>query len=319
VLLELIAAVYLYSNPVSGASQNPFIVQTPTTTTSTTSTSKTTTHHIADQIAVESAIIVNDTLMMKVHNLGPSTTNLLTVTGVCTPGFQTCYDYKRLAGAYYKTTFVLPAARTFNANLSGVCTIAIPNCRIYLPVANVTYYLQVKFSFADGTSVPKSVSAMANNTWSGYPTAIIGVTSPSLEIVPKNLTGLLNVTLAVNDSLPYASWTTLLDGYNKPSNAFSGTILSNETGCTSSSAAPGQGYRIPPSGYNYTTDCSQGTFTVLTGFSTVLTGITSTPYYSLVIRDTTDIDNATGLPDCDASARCSSFALWLQGYTNSTG
>jgi hypothetical protein len=318
VLLELIAAVYLYANPVAGQSQNQFFIQTSTTTTTTSTTKPTTTHPPSDSIKVESAVIANGTLMMDVHNLGPSTTKLLTVTEVCTPRFQTCYDYRKLSGSYYQITFVLPAERTFVANLSGVCTIAISGCKNYLPVANMTYYLQVKFTFVDGVSIVVPVSAMANDTWDQFPTAVLGISFPSLLIVPANLTGMLNYTIDVNDSLPYASWTTQLDGYMKPSNAFSGVILSNKTGCTSSSASPGQGYRLPKGAYNYTDDCSAGTFPILVGFSTVLTGITSTSYYSLVIRDTTDIDNATGhFPNC-GSGPCSNFALWIQGSINGT-
>jgi hypothetical protein len=325
VLLELIAAVYLYDNPAAGQSQNPFVIPTSTTTkhtsTTTTSSTTTTTHPPVDHIAVESAMISNDTLSMKVKNEGPSATDLLTVTELCSPRFKTCYNYKSLAGAYYKVTFVLPADRTFVANLSGVCVIAIPSCKFYLPVANATYYLQVKFSFADGTSVVVPVSAMANNTWSKYYTAIMGI-SPSLEVIPANLTGVLNVTVTVNGTLPYASFTTLLRGHTESSNSFSATILTNATGCTVAGLVPEDNYTIPLRGYNYTTDCSQGTVEVLVTFSTVLTGIAAGPYYLLAVHDTTDIDRPLGYPNCDPPGNptygCSSFALWVQAYTNST-
>lgn len=317
ILLEIIAAIYIYSHPVGGQSQTSFVFPTSSTTTSSTSstTTKTTTPPPADHIKVESAAIVNGTLTMEVHNLGPSATNLLTVTGVCSPGFQTCYNYKSLAGANYQETFVLPAERTFVANLSGVCTIPISGCKSYLPVANMSYYLQVKFGFADGTSVLVSFSAAANDTWSPRRTAILSIASPSLVVAPANLTGLLNVTLTLNDSLPYASWTTLLDGYLKPSSAFSGTILTNATGCMGSGTGnfTSDGHRLAA---NFTGDCSQPQ-QVAVGFDTVLTGIAPGPYYALVVRDTTDIDKPAGYPDNDPG-NYTQFALWVQCNTNST-
>jgi hypothetical protein len=246
---------------------------------------------------------------MEVHNLGPSATNLLTVMGVCSPGFQTCYNYKSLAGAYLQETFVLPAERTFMANLSGVCTIPISGCKSYLPVANMSYYLQVKFGFADGTSVLVLVSAVANDTWSPRLTAILSIASPSLVVAQANLTGLLNVTVTLNDSLPYASWTTLLDGYLKPSNAFSGIMLTNSTGCLGGGTGnfTSDGHALAA---NFTGDCSQPQL-VAVGFGTVLTGIAPGPYYALVVRDTTDIDKPAGYPDNDPGTY-TQFALWVQ-------
>jgi len=247
---------------------------------------------------------------MEVHNLGPSTTELLSVRNVCSPGFQTCYDYGKLAGSYFHETFVLPPGKTFKASISRVCVIAITSCKSYLPVANNTYYLQVLFKFADGGSVLVPVSAMANNTWSQYPTAIMGIGPPSLRIVPSNLTGLLNFTVTVNDSLPYGSFTTVLDGYMKPSNAFSGKILANDTGCGSEEGTTGGNNQT------FTADCSEPV-PVTVNFSTVLTAITSGRYYSLVVRDTTDIDNRnmTGAPNNDVGHHYTWFALWLQSST----
>ncbi|MGD0476598.1 MAG: hypothetical protein ABSB29_00335 [Nitrososphaerales archaeon] len=302
VLLEVTAVLYLYMNPVQGESQNPFVIPTSTTTKSTTTsstTTKVTTHPPADRVAVESALISNDTLTMEVRNLGPSTTQLISVRAVCSPGFQTCYDYRRLAGGYYQTRFVLPAGNTFKENMSRICVIAIINCKNYLPVANNTYYFQIRFKFADGASATVPVSAMANNTWSRYPTAIMSIPLSSLRIVPRNLTGMLNVTLTINDSLPAAAtFTTLLYGYLKPSNAISGRILNNDTGCGSGFAA----------------DCSQNV-SVIVNFYTVLTGIAPNHYFSLVVRDTTDIDNATGAPNNDIGHHTTWFALWLLSST----
>lgn len=295
VLLEVFAGVYLYANPVSGASQNPFIILTSTTTTST-STKSTTPPPPPDRILVKSAIIENDTLMMKVDNEGPSSTESLTIMGVCTPGFQTCYGYKKLAGSSYSRTFILPAARTFLANMSGVCTIAIKGCSAYLPVANATYYLQVSFSFADGSSVVVPVAAMANDTWSRYLTAIMGV-SPLLTVFPKNLTGVLNATVDVNSTELYASWTTSLEGHTSSSYAYGGTILTNKTGCWGTFVA----------------DCS-APVPVIMNFTTVLTGITAGSYYSVVVHDTTVLpNNATesGYPDYHYYPTFY-FALWVQ-------
>jgi|GEM_PF-946846 hypothetical protein len=324
ILLEVILALYLYSNPVGGASQNPFIGTTSTTTTTTkptvTTTKTTAPPKKVDKIEVESALIVNDTLMMKVHNLGPSATHILAVASVCTPGFQTCYNYKSVAGAYRQETFVLPAGRTFAANLSKVCIIAIPNCRTFLPVANATYYVQIKFTFADGQTVLVPVSAMANDTWSPYYTAIMGVTSASVVTNPLNLTGLLNVTVTLNDSLPYASWTTLLQGQPQSSSAFSKVLLTNKTGCAGSASGNfTEGGK--PINVTFTADCSQP-LPVNIEFSTVLIGIGPGPYYVLVVRDTTDIDTPAGYPNYDAPnhtfAYESNFAIWIQAHNNST-
>ncbi len=322
VTLELIAVLYLYAFPSGGATGQvtfPTSASTGATATGsagTASTSKatttTTTHPPPDVIKVPSASISNDSLYMAVHNLGPNATTLLSVTGVCTPKFQACYDYKALAGSYLHETFVLPAGQTFNASLSRVCTIAISSCKSYLPVANATYYLQVTFTFSDGSTVLVHVSATANNTWSPYPTAILGITSPSLTVAPANLTGLFNVTVDLNDSLPYASLATKLDGYLKPSNAFSGTILTNSTGCLGSGTG---NFTVDgrPLNVSFTADCSQP-LTVAVSFSTVLTGITPGPYYSVAIRDTTDIDKPAGNPDYDAHSAFY-FAVWVLGTT----
>jgi hypothetical protein len=301
VVLEVIAAIYLYTGP-AGEGQIPitFPTSTPANTSSSSSTVKSTTHPPADQVKVVNATIDSDTLRMVVTNLGPSTTQTLAVTGICTPGpvkSQVCYAYRSMAGASYQETFVLPPKKSFLANLSGVCVIAISSCKTYLPVANSTYYLQITFSYADGTAVLVPVSATATNTWSKYPTAITDLTLASLKIVSANLTGLLNVTVGVNSSLPFATFTTKLDGYFKPSNAFSGTILTNDTGC----------------GGTFSSDCSQPVI-VLARFYTVLTGITPGPWYSVVVRDTTDIDNKTGgFPDNDVHS--STFAIWVLGKT----
>lgn len=335
-LLEFSAIFYIYHVPAPSLTPGylpPSTVKTKSSSTTTTTTT-TTTHPLSDHIAVKSAVISNDTLRMVVHNSGPSATQQLTITSVCTPKFQTCYDYKKLAGKYYQILFVLPAGRNFMVNLTGVCTVPISSgpspyrCMSYYPVANMSYYLQVKFSFADGVSVQVPVSAKANNTWTPYPTAITGIW-PSLTIVPKNLTGMLNVTLAVNDSIPWGSFTTQLDQYRKPSNPFSGIVLSNKTGCMNSAFDPDNftddGHRGP--GINYTADCTEPVL-VSVGFTTVLTGIAPGTLYLLVVRDTTDIDKADAQHISDTYPNLDwpygkyhadvNFALWIQGFVNST-
>jgi len=293
-MLELIAAVYLYANPVGGQSQNPFIISTSSSTTTTTTRPTSTTHH--DKLTVESAIIFNDTLSLQVQNQGPSEAQSLKILNICTPGFLACYDYKKEAGIYYSGKFFLPSGKTFIDNLTGVCFMPIYGCKSYLPVGNATYSFIISFGYTDGASVVVPITALANNTWSMRPTAILGV-SASLTIYPDNLTGLLNATVTANGSLPYDSWRTLLNGYLKPGSLPSGRILTNSTGC----------------GRNYTGDCS-GPVNVLQRFYTVTTGAIPGVYYAVIVRDTTDIDNMTGAPDFD-SGPAWAFALWVLAGT----
>jgi hypothetical protein len=309
-------------NSVSGESQNPFVAAP--TKTATTSTSTVTTQKPADHISVSPAVINNGTLMMTVKNSGPSTTQLLTVTDVCTPGFKACYDYNKLAGSYYTTTFVLPAAKTFVANLTGVCTMALPKCKAYLPIANATYFLTIKFDFADGSSVTVPVSAKANNTWSPHNTAVTGVW-PSMTVVPANFTVRLNVTLAVNQSTPWGSFNTLLEGSSATSKGYTLPILSNQTGCENADVMgtenfSGDGHRGGPL-VNYTGDCTVPLM-ILLNATTVMTGITPGAYYALVVRDVTDIDQPPGYPNFDGPSHTfawwSSYALWIQGNVSPT-
>lgn len=314
-LLEFSAVFYVYQMP--RPSQTPAIFPSTTSTTSKSSSATTSTKPKAvDHILVESAVISNGTLMMKVDNLGPSETNLLNFTGICTPGFQTCYNYKKLAGAFYVTTFILPVGRTFMANLTGVCTVPVAKCKGYFPIENTTYYLQAKFTFYDGQTVLVPVSAMDNNTWTSYTTSVTDVW-PSMTVVPVNLTGMLNVTIGVNQSTPYASFTTSLDGFVKPTNPFSGVILSNETGCTNSGLDLPDNFSAPSGSFNYTTDCSDGTMPILVNFATVTTGIAPGSYYLLVVKDTTDVDRPAGYPNTDQFGPVN-FACWITGVVNDT-
>jgi len=131
-----------------------------------------------------------------------------------------------------------------------------------------------------------------------------------LKLAPANLTGLLNATVGINGSLPYASWTTKLDGYLNPGSAFSGTILTNETGCMGSASgnftSDGR-----PLNVSFTATCSP-TSTVVVSFSTVLTGVSSGPYYAVTVRDTTDLDKPAGYPNSDLYSAFY-FAVWVKG------
>ncbi len=325
VFLEVIVALYLYSNPVGGESQNPFVPSTSaaiTTSKTTKTTTTTTSSKPSDKIEVESALIVNSTLTMKVHNLGPSATNLLAVTNVCSPGFQTCSTYKSLTGAKYQRPFNLPAGRTFNENLTGVCTVPISGCKNYFPVANATYYLKITFSFTDGNAALVPISVMANNTYPPFPheTAILNITSPSLVVTPANLTGLLNVTLGLNSSQPYAQWTTLLNGYSSTSKSFSQNLLINKTGgCVGTEVDNATDDGVPLdqviSARGYTADCSQP-LAAAQSFSTVFVNIVPGSYYLLAIRDLTDVDQPSGYVNYDGPNHTfgweSFFALWIK-------
>ena len=301
VLILVIASVYLYYNPSGRGGQNTFSFPTSSTTTKSTSTTSSTSHPPPDQATVDSAVINNGTLSMHVLNKGPGTTSSLTVMSLCTPAFRTCYDYKGMAGAYTRIVFVLPPKRSFVANMTGVCTMPIPSCHAYYPVAGSNYYLQVKFSYADGQSVLVPIIAMANSTWSRYPTAILNVSDPSLMTFSENLSGIMSVSVTVNSSLTdfcfrdCVGFTAQLDGYLKPSNGFSGILLTNKT------------IRC---GGNSTFDCTVP-LTATLRFYTVLTGIIPGPYYAIIVRDTTDIATPPHLPNYHRHP--SAFALWVLG------
>ena len=301
VLILAIVALYLFYNPNSGNQGSITFPSLSSSTTRSSSSSSTTTPPPPDVISVDSAVMANGTLALHITNKGPSSTSTLTITDICTPKFKVCYDYKGMAGAYFHTTFILPAKKAFLANLTGVCTMPIPSCRSYLPVADFDYYLQVQFAFQDGQNVVVPVTVKANSTWSKNPTAITNITAPTLVTFSKNLSGAFGVTVILNDSLvdycvnECVGFNAQLDGYLKPSNGFSGVLLTNST---------------VRCGGNATFDCSSPlTATVI--FSTVLSPIISGPYYAVIIRDVTLIPKPAGLPDYVRGA--STFAVWVQG------
>ena len=302
VLIALMVGAYFYYSTEGSGGPGTFDFPASFSTSRVVSTAPTTTTNTLppDQVAVESAVIRNGTLALKVMNKGPSSTSSLTLTGLCTPGFLTCYDYRGMAGAYRRIVFVLPAKKTFMENLTGVCTMPIPGCLSYNPVSGTSYYLQVQFGFVDGQYVTVPVAVKCNSTWARYPTAITNVTLPVLSTFSNNLTGVFSVTVTVNSSLTSlcktacVGFSTVLDGYLKPSNGFSGALLTN-----SSIACGG----------NSSFDCSMP-LTATVKFSTVLTGIDSGPFYAVVVHDTTNIVKPLGLPN---RSRPVSFALWVQG------
>jgi len=302
ILIALMVGAYFYYGSAETGSPSTFDFPGSFSTgrlASTASTSATTTLP-PDQVTVESAVINSGTLAMRVLNGGPSETSSLTLTGLCMPGFTVCYDYKGMAGAYYHIVFALPAKRTFVANLTGVCTMPIPSCRAYYPVFGSLYYVQVTFGFTDGQTVLVPVTVKCNSTWARFPTAITNVTLPVLTTFPKNLTGVFSVTVTVNSSLTSfcktacVGFSTILDGYLKPSNGFSGILVSNSS---------------VTCGGNSTFDCTVP-ITTIYKFSTVLSGITSGRIYAVVVRDTTNIVKPPGLP---TRSRPVSFALWVDG------
>lgn len=309
-VLEIFAALYIYST-TSGGAQGPVIFPSMTTSSGGTTTTATTRTVVPDKISVKSATIENDTLMLEVHNSGPNETTLLTISSICTPGFKSCYSYQALSGSLYQSTFVLPAGKTFPENLTKVCTAAIAKCGNYLPSANSTYYMQINFTFADHSVVTVPVSAFANDTWSSRLTGVTGAGSQTLGINESNLFGELNVTVLANDSLPYASWETRLNLFSSPTTGFAQTVATNSTGCAGS----------PPSGVifksggkllnvTYTADCSQP-LVVEVPLTSVQTGITVGSYYLVAVCDTTHISSPKGYPDNSPSSN-DCFALWVQ-------
>jgi len=300
-LVVVAVGAYYYLNTTGTGNEDTFNFPASFSTSKLVPTTTVTTSSVpTDTVLVQSAVISNGTLALKVQNKGPSATNSLTVVGLCTPGFLICYDYKGMAGSYYHIVFVLPAKRTFVANLTGVCTMPIPSCRSYNPIFGTSYYLQVKFGFADGGSSTLPVSVKSNSTWARFPTAITNVTLPELNTFSGNLSGQFSVTVTVNDSLTglctkaCVGFNTYLDGYLKPSNGFSGILLTNNT---------------ITCGGNSTIDCTVP-LTATVKFSTVLTGISSGPYYAVIVRDTTNIVKPAGQPTRSHPA---SFAMWVQG------
>lgn len=302
-VLEVSAVVYLREFPVTGASQNPFLIPTSTSTTSSTSqvitTSTHTTTQVVDHLDLKSPIIENGSLMFSVLNEGPAETTRLAVTSVCTPGFIYCVGYKRLAGGSYLETFDLPPGDTFDASLPGVCVMAISGCTHYLPIANNTYYLQLSFTWANGYTLTVPVAAEANDTWAPHPTAVQGIAPPQVVIVPKNLTGYFDANITVYSSLSNATFKSVLYTSNNPKAGWNTPILSNETGCGT----------FNKSNFTYVVTSSCTPTVVITGFSTVTTGIAPGALYALVVHDLTK-DKGKGMPD--ASVYSIAYAAWVE-------
>ncbi|QQG49494.1 MAG: hypothetical protein HY247_04130 [archaeon] len=270
-VIEIGAALYFFGL------QTPKVVFVPPTETTTKSTATTSTTVAPPPIAIRTAGIYNDSLRLTVKNNGPLPTQNLSVTKICTPGFQTCYDYGKFAGKPYSKIFVLPSGKEYVDNLTRICVMPIIHCSRYFPVVNATYYFNVKFSFDGGSSVTLPVTAKTNNTYAPR-TSVFEIT-PQLTSFSGNLSGRMMVTITVNDTLDGANYTASLDVYAAKT-GYTMSVLSNRTGC----------------GLAWGTDCADGV-TIVSSFSTVDTGIgTGGNFYALVIND--------------ESYRYTNFAIW---------
>ena len=311
-MLEVFAALFLYSTPAASSAVT-FVIPTTAQSSSSTAQTTTTTAPVPDKVSVKSpAIIVNDTVEMEVHNLGPSETNLLTVWSVCTPSFKSCYSYKALSGSTYQSTFDLPAGKTFLESLKGVCTVAIKGCADYLPVVNATYYLELNFTFADHSVVTVPVTAVSNDTYSRRLNAITQLGLPSMGLNTTSFGGTMNVTVSANDSLPYASWDTKVNFFSSTTDSYSDSILTNSTGCAGS---PLSGVKFYSGGkrivnVTYSASCSSP-LTVTIPFTSVQTGITVGSYALVAVCDTTQISSPKGYPN-NAPKADACFAAWVK-------
>lgn len=270
-VLILMAAAILYFYPsLTAASSGPGITFTfpPTTTKSTTKTTGSTSSN-QHTIQLQSALIFNDTLSMRIKNTGTDWTQSLTVAGICLPGFKGCYSYA--SGKAITKAFFLAPQGSYVENITGVCVVPVTNCNYYYPVVNFTYYFQVNFKFESGATTSLAVIAMANNTYPYY--SAVSDLQYQLTTFPKNGSGALNVNIIMNSSLDHATFIGTLFT-RATTGALTVQLLSNKTACGSTLAI----------------DCSSGNLTLTDRFSSVTTGI-GTPYsplpYLLVVRDLT--------------------------------
>ena len=261
--VSAVAYIYAYRPTYTGPTYVP-----PATTRSTT-TSKTTSTTLAPKpnvLIVGSSLIENDTLMMDVLNKGPSTTKDVVVTAICAPGFVNCVDYKKAAGKYYLSTFVLPVNREFLANLTGICFVPITSCVRYYPVATSSYYLNLRFDFVSGKSVSVPLTVLANNTWAKR-TSITNLTA-SVTAFTGNLTGRLGAAITVNESVFGVNYTTTVNTFKSLNLGYRNTLVSNRTGC----------------GGDLFVDCSTPVLVNQT-FTTVLTGIYPGANVLVIVHD----------------------------------
>lgn len=261
-LLEIGAIIYL-SGFSSAAPKGPTFTYTfPTTTTSKTTTSKTTTSTAppANLVSINSALIFNDTLSMNITNLGTHWTKSISIIGICTPDLKDCYNYQTLSGRSTSKIFALAPKAEFVENITGVCGVPVQGCRAYQPVANFTYYYAVRFTFESGNPVILPVVAKANNTYP--PKSTIQGLSYQLNVSLRNSNGTLALNLLINDSTSAGNFSMTMLTRTGKRNMFRLPLLTNRTGC----------------GGSMDVDCSSGNVTMLTGFSTVETGI-GTPFF----------------------------------------
>jgi len=271
IIIEVGAVFFIVMPSVTNASQQYTFQSLTLPATHTTRSTTTTSANPAPSITVKSAVIENDTLDMDLLNKGTVSTISISLSGVCTPGFSTCFAYGDLGGKNPTGIFILPPGGEFKENMTGVCVVPETGCNAYYPVGNFTYYLVLKFTSPSGTFSYIPVEARGNNTYPGN-SAVQNVVY-SFDVFSKNLSGSLNAYIGTNSSADHASLAGSL--YMQAGRStFTYRLLSNVTGC----------------GGKFTPDCSAGNITMTMPFSTVTSGI-STKYfpgpYLLVIRDLT--------------------------------
>jgi hypothetical protein len=207
-----------------------------------------------------STLIFNDTLSLKVKNVGYHWTKSLAITGICTPDLATCASYRAMSGHALSKVFALAPKAEYVVNITGVCVVPRAQCGHYMPLANFSYYYAVTFNFESGKPVTLPVIAMANNT---YPSrATVQGLGYKLGVTLKSSSGELALRLLINNTISAENFTATLFTRANVKRPFTLKLLSNKTGCGGSLAL----------------DCSEGRVNMTTGFSTVSTGI-GTPFY----------------------------------------
>ena len=282
IIIEVGAVFFVVMPSVAGSSQRYTFQSLTLPTTHTTRTATSTSANPAPSITVKSAVIENDTLSMDLVNKGTVSTISISLSGVCTPDFVTCFSYPDLGGKNPTGIFILPPGGEFKENITGVCVVPETGCNAYYPVGNFTYYLVLKFTAPTGTYFYAPVIARGNNTYPGN-SAVQGVVY-SFNVFSKNLSGSVNAYIATNSSEDHAGFVGNLYMESGKS-TFTYRLLANTTGC----------------GGKYSPDCSAGNVTMTMPFSTVTSGIATKYFpgpYLLVVRDLT-------------LRRVTYFAMWV--------
>jgi hypothetical protein len=216
-------------------------------------------------------LLVDDVLKMDAKNTGTLWTKNLTVAGICTPGFKSCYSYDTLSGHSLTGTFALAPQAEYVYNVPGICVVPVASCTQLYPVANSSYYFEVSIGYASGVPTLVQVTARASNT---YPlSAAVQGLAYQLDTFPKNGSGRLTVNISMNSSLSSANFIVSMLTRLK-TGGFTQRLLYKTIGC----------------GGNSPVDCSSGNLIMIKTFSTVQTGIGTPIYllpYLLTVRDLT--------------------------------